>query len=214
MKNILCFGDSNTYGLVPGTMNERYGWNVRWTSIVDEKLRDRGYRVIEEGLCGRTTIFEDELRDNRRGVDMLPALLETHNLIDIVILMLGTNDCKTAYSSSPELIGKGIEKLLGQISMYAPHSKILLMSPIFLGERIWEDGFDGEFDKHSIEISKKLPHVYEKLARRKEIYYLKASDYAQPSSIDMEHLDEEQHQKLALAVVDYLEQMIGKSLVA
>ena len=50
MKQILCFGDSNTYGLIPGT-KERYGWGVRWTSILDEKMRGHGYRVIEEGLC-------------------------------------------------------------------------------------------------------------------------------------------------------------------
>ena len=55
MKQILCFGDSNTYGLIPGTTNQRYGWGTRWTSILDDKVRTKGYSVIEEGLCGRTT---------------------------------------------------------------------------------------------------------------------------------------------------------------
>ena len=55
MKQILCFGDSNTYGLIPGTTNQRYGWGTRWTSILDEKVRTKGYRVIEEGLCARGT---------------------------------------------------------------------------------------------------------------------------------------------------------------
>ena len=59
MKQILCFGDSNTYGLIPGTTNQRYGWGTRWTSILDDKVRTKGYRVIEEGLCGRTTVFDD-----------------------------------------------------------------------------------------------------------------------------------------------------------
>lgn len=57
MKQILCFGDSNTYGLVPAT-TDRYGWGVRWTSIINEKLGLQEYRVIEEGLCGRTTVFD------------------------------------------------------------------------------------------------------------------------------------------------------------
>lgn len=57
MKQILCFGDSNTYGLIPGTTNQRYGWGTRWTSILDDKVRTKGYRVIEEGLCGRTTVL-------------------------------------------------------------------------------------------------------------------------------------------------------------
>ena len=78
MKNILVFGDSNTWGLIPGT-HERYPWGVRWTSILQEKERCNNTRIIEEGLCGRTTIFEDELRPGRKGLDMLPVLLETHN---------------------------------------------------------------------------------------------------------------------------------------
>lgn len=60
MRQILCFGDSNTYGLIPGTKN-RYDWETRWTGILDRKLKDKGYRVVEEGLCGRTTVFEDPL---------------------------------------------------------------------------------------------------------------------------------------------------------
>ena len=60
MKQILCFGDSNTWGLIPKT-NKRYEWGVRWTSLLNESLNDKKegvYRVIEEGLCGRTTVFE------------------------------------------------------------------------------------------------------------------------------------------------------------
>lgn len=114
MKSILCFGDSNTYGLVPGT-NNRYEWGTRWSSILDECVRDKGYRVVEEGLCGRTTIFEDPLRDGRRGTELLPTILESHKPVDMVVLMLGTNDCKTVYDASAEVIGKGIEKLISQI---------------------------------------------------------------------------------------------------
>lgn len=72
MRQILCFGDSNTYGLIPGTAN-RYSWGTRWTSILDEKLQFYGYRVAEEGLCGRTTMFADAYRPGRSGIDMLPA---------------------------------------------------------------------------------------------------------------------------------------------
>ena len=75
MKEILCFGDSNTYGLIPGTTS-RFDRSTRWTGILESALFPNGYKIVEEGLCGRTTIFEDELRDNRRGIDMLPALLE------------------------------------------------------------------------------------------------------------------------------------------
>ena len=75
MREILCFGDSNTYGLIPGT-KERYKENIRWTGILQQKLKEQDCRIVEEGLCGRTTVFEDELRKNRKGSDLLPVLLK------------------------------------------------------------------------------------------------------------------------------------------
>lgn len=116
MKQILCFGDSNTYGLIPGT-KARYDWNIRWSGILGERMRPYGYRVVEEGLCGRTTVFDDLYRDGRNASKMLQAILETHDPIDRIILMLGTNDCKSAYNATPEDIGAGIELLLEQIEI-------------------------------------------------------------------------------------------------
>lgn len=141
MKQILCFGDSNTYGLIPET-GERYEFEERWSGILSGSLEKDGYRIIEEGLCGRTTVFEDELRTGRRGADLLPVLLESHKPVERVILMLGTNDCKTVYGASAEVIGKGIEKLIGQIESADKNIKILLISPIWLGEKVWEEGYD------------------------------------------------------------------------
>ena len=89
MKQILCFGDSNTWGLIPKT-NQRYPWGVRWTSILDNELNrhfNNEYRVIEEGLCGRTTVFDDPLRDGRNSFKLLPTILESHNPVTDVILM-------------------------------------------------------------------------------------------------------------------------------
>lgn len=77
MRQVLCFGDSNTYGYVPGTA-ERYDWDTRWTGIVGTGLMEKGYIVQEEGLCGRTTVFDDPLRPGRRGSELLPIILETH----------------------------------------------------------------------------------------------------------------------------------------
>ncbi len=208
MKQILCFGDSNTYGLIPAT-DKRYGWGVRWTSILNEKLTKHSYRVIEEGLCGRTTIFEDPLRKGRRGTESLPNILETHIPLDIVILMLGTNDCKAVYGACADLIGKGIEKLLEQINTFAPLSKVLLVSPIHLGDKVWQEGFDQEFSKLSITISKELDSVYKKIAEERELYYIQASEYAKPSEIDQEHLNEEGHKKLAEAIY----QRLSKELI-
>lgn len=208
MKQILCFGDSNTYGLVPGTKN-RYDWKIRWSGILQEKLLKQGYRIAEEGLCGRTTVFQDPVRNGRKGADCLPFLLETHHPIDIIILMLGTNDCKTVYNASSEVIGKGMECLLDQIEQKAPQSKVVLVSPILLGDGIWEKGYDPEFDRRSVETSKRLPEVYSKIAEKHGAYYLPASRYASPSKRDREHLDEEGHKNLAAALLNLLEGVIG-----
>ena len=105
MKQILCYGDSNTWGLIPGT-KERFPWGIRWTSRLQEKVKSEGIRILEEGLCGRTTVFEDSYRENRNGWRALPAILETHRPIDGAVLMLGTNDCKTVYAPTVESISK------------------------------------------------------------------------------------------------------------
>ena len=199
MKQILCFGDSNTYGLIPGT-KDRYDWDTRWSGRIGQRLWEDGCRIVEEGLCGRTTIFEDPLRDNRNGSRMLPALLETHQHADLIIVMLGTNDCKAAYGASAEMIGKGIEKIVGQIRGGAPDSKILLISPIWLGEKVWKPGYDPEFSEKSVAVSKHLAKVYRQIAEKENIAFLNAAAYAKPSAADQEHMDPESHRLLAEAI--------------
>lgn len=196
MKNILCFGDSNTYGYIPKD-GSRYPWGVRWTSILSEKLGLKDYQVIEEGLVGRTTVFDDPLRDYRNGAKQLPAVLETHGAVDIVVVMLGTNDCKTVYGATAEVIGKGVQRLIGQIRHYTPQSKILLISPIHFGTEVWREEFDPEFSQDSIRVNNGLAAVYRKIADHEGIWYLDASAYAEPSSADQEHLDERGHRELA-----------------
>lgn len=208
MKQILCFGDSNTYGLIPGT-SDRYPWDVRWTGLLGERVAHRGYRVIEEGLCGRTTVFDDPLRDGRRGTELLSVLLETHRPVDTVVLMLGTNDCKTMYDASAEVIGKGIERLLEQIRNSDPNIKVLLLSPIELGEGVGDVDYDPEFSPRSVEVSKGLSRVYRRIAKERNIFFLPASEYAEPSAADREHLDEEGHGRLANAIYQELEPLLA-----
>lgn len=206
MKQILCFGDSNTYGLIPGE-GGRYPWGVRWTSILNEKLGSENYRVIEEGLCGRTVLFDDPLRQGRCGTKMLPVILETHSPIDIVVVMLGTNDCKSIYKATADFIGKGIRKIISQIHSYSGKSRILLISPIHLGTDVWKNDYDPEFSALSITTSKELAGVYKKVCADENIYFLDASAYAAPSSADWEHLDAKGHRLLAEAVFQIISKM-------
>lgn len=208
MRQILCFGDSNTYGLIPRT-TDRYDWDTRWTGIIGKKLIKKGYRIIEEGLCGRTTIFDDPLRIGRRGTELLPVILESHKPIDIVVLMLGTNDCKSFYDASASVIGLGIKKLIGQVRNAVPKAKILLISPILLGDDIW-DGYDPEFNEDSVQTSKNIGKVYKQIAKEEKIYYLAASDYALPSKEDREHLNKDGHKALAQAIGNQLDRIIDE----
>lgn len=156
--------------------------------------------MIEEGLCGRTTIFDDPLQEGRCGIQMLPAVLETHNPVDITVVMLGTNDCKTIYGATAGFIGKGISRIVRQIRINTGQSKILLISPINLGADVWKSKYDPDFSALSVAISKELPGVYQKVCENENIYFLAASSYANPSSADQEHLDGEGHRLLADAI--------------
>lgn len=204
MGSILAFGDSNTWGLIPGT-KKRYPWGVRWTSLVQEELKEN--RIIEDGLCGRTTVFEDQLRPFRKGAEVLPLALEENYPLDGAIIMLGTNDCKTMFNASEHVIGLGLEKCLDELEKYLLPEQILVISPISLGEDVWRPEKDPEFDSSSVETSINLRQEYERIAKRRGNRFLAASDVAGASIVDDEHMDEEGHKALAFAIVQKLSEM-------
>lgn len=203
MKTIVCFGDSNTYGYKPDGSG-RYPEHVRWTGVLQERLKDEDTRIVEEGLVGRTTVFEDSLRPGRKGIDFLYPLLETHAPVEELILMLGTNDCKTRYQSNAATISMGIERLIQEARQFDDSLKILLIAPIHLGDDVWKEGYDPEFGKESVETSKQLKEAYQRTAQKYGCDFLAASDVAGPSEIDMEHLDETGHRALADAIYQQL----------
>lgn len=199
MRQILAFGDSNTWGLIPGTSPyERYPWGVRWTSLLQEKLPDD--RIIEEGLCGRTTVFEDELRPGRKGITSLPVILESHYPVNYAIIMLGTNDCKSYYNVSARTIGKGIERCLDVLEQHLDPENILLVSPMALGDEVYLEEKDPEFNRESVAVSRNLKEVYRSIAKKHGVKFLAASDIVKASTIDDEHMDAAGHRAFADAV--------------
>ena len=205
MQHILCFGDSNTYGYKPDGTG-RFLEGVRWTSLLQQKL-GADFTVYEEGLCGRTTIFQDALREGRRGLDLIGTAVETHSPLDLVIIMLGTNDCKTCYGASAEVIAKGLEKVIDKArEKAATPFDLLVISPIHLGKGVGEEGFDTEFNEASEAVSKKLAKEYRKVAMQNGAYFLDASTIAKPSVTDREPLDEIGHKALSQAVYQIVKQ--------
>ncbi len=196
---ILCLGDSNTFGLKPGT-SERYDASVRWTSLLQKQL-GRRYHIIEEGLCGRTTVYIDPYRQSRRMIDVLPVLLESHQPLDGIVLMLGTNDCKTIFHNEARNISKGMDYILQLIHRRMPDVPLLLISPIHLGDNVGL--VDQDFNEHSVEVSKSLASFYETLALKYDYDFLDASHIAKAAHEDEQHLNKEGHQAFADALTSY-----------
>ncbi len=199
MKQIVCYGDSNTWGLIPGTQ-ERYPWGVRWTSLLQEKLGTSGFRIIEEGLPGRTTIFDDPSRENRNGLKTLPLVLETCRPLDGAVIMLGTNDCKPCYQADPVQIADGLESCLKLLLDSVPAEGVLLIIPPPLGPSVWRPGFDPEFDRASVGKTRRLEDTYRQVAGRLQVRLISARNYASASGMDQEHLTPQGHAALAEAV--------------
>jgi lysophospholipase L1-like esterase len=198
---ILCYGDSNTWGDDPRIGAPRYPANVRWTGKLQEKLGDH-YEVIEEGLCGRTTVFDDPKDEARNGKNYLTPCIFTHNPIDIVILMLGSNDLKERFNLSALDISKNIEILVKIIQKQAidqkgKQSKIVLLSPTHVNENIFNfallmQGFRGAGEK-----SKQLALYYEKVAKKYKCEFIDIAQYVEPSKVDGCHLEKVAHAKIA-----------------
>ena len=114
MKTILCYGDSNTWGCIPLTGAQpprRYGPAQRWPGVLRRELGD-GFGIVEEGLNGRTTVWDDPLEPYRSGKELLVPCLLTHQPIDLVIVMLGTNDLKGRFAVGARDIAAGAGLLL------------------------------------------------------------------------------------------------------
>lgn len=197
--NILCFGDSNTYGYIPGGAG-RFDRRTRWTGRL-QKILGKEYRIIEEGLNGRTTVFEDVTCPGRCGLDVIGTAVELYSPVDLLIIMLGTNDCKVQFGVSPDQIAEGIEKILDKAEESLPKDfKILLIAPVPMKEEAaFPDGLS-DFDKNSVVMSYDLAEEYKKLAQKHGCSFLDASKVTEVSKIDGVHLDSAGHEALAEAV--------------
>lgn len=200
MVSILCYGDSNTHGYNP-VNGMRYPEDVRWTGRLQMLLGD-GYRVIEEGCNGRTTVFDDPIEGWKNGLSYLRPCLNTHKPVDIVILMLGSNDLKEIFHATAEEIANGAGTLVNVIQEFTTEKqgfapKIILVSPPEIGEDIVHSPFYGSFYENAIGRSKEFPKWYQKVAEDYRCIFFNAAKYVEPSKEDSLHLSPEAHKKLA-----------------
>ncbi len=193
MKIVLCYGDSNTWGSDPET-GERFAPDVRWPGVLARDLGD-GFRVIEEGLPGRT---------------YLRACLESHKPIDLVTLMLGTNDLKERFAASASDIAQGAASLADEIlrSGCGPEGGapvVLLISPPPVG-RLAEmaEMFEGSEEK-----SGRFAGHYRRFADQYGCGFLDAGAVIASSDVDGVHLEADEHRKLGEAVAARVEKILG-----
>lgn len=209
-KSILCFGDSNTFGTNPS--GGRWPRTVRWPGRLQQLLGE-DYYVIEEGCGGRTTCHDDDLELCKNGRRALPVALATHKPLDLVIIMLGTNDMKHRFSLLPCDIAYGAGELVRLVKSYpyGPGYKtpeVLLVSPILLGEHIEGSIYTG-FSHEAYETSRLLAPWFRRQAEACGCLYLDAAQAAGPSPRDQLHMEAEDHLALAQRVADMVRQAIG-----
>lgn len=202
MNTILCYGDSNTFGTNPG--GGRWDIDQRWTGLLSAMLGP-SYRIIEEGLGGRTTVFDDPLEPKRNGLEYLPVSLQSHRPLDLVILSLGTNDCKSLNNANERIIAKGLEKLVATVRNHPygpgyPIPQVLVISPIHIGDDI-ESSIFASFDKSSAALSKRLADPIRVMAEQQHVHFFDAATVASSSPIDQLHMDKESHASLAQALL-------------
>lgn len=191
MPTILCFGDSNTFGYIPGGAG-RYGEETRWPCVLG-KLLGSGYRIVENGVLGRTTVFEDAGRPGKKGLDDLGPALEKEPA-DILILMLGTNDCKLQFAASPRQIADGMVSLIREARRIRPDVQILLVSPPILGPTAL---ICGDYSRESLNVSAQLAAAYRHAAEENDCAFWDGAASAVVSPEDGEHLTAEGHRMLA-----------------
>ena len=190
-KHIVCYGDSNTWGYCAAT-GGRYEDDVRWTRLLQEQLGD-GYLVAEEGVCGRTTVFEDPLNEGLCGFAHLAPALNTHSPLDLLVVMLGTNDCKQRYSATAQNIADGLARLVTrakQLPVWAGEPKVLIVAPIMIDPRVHQVPRVGqEMGEGCVEKSRLLPALMEQTARDTGCEFMDCNPYVQPGEADWMHFD-------------------------
>ena len=199
-KHIVCFGDSNTHGYCADPADcadggNRFNENERWTCLLQKALGE-DYLVLEEGLGGRTTVFVDALHESMDAVGVAYPVLMSHEPVDLLIIMLGTNDTKERFAANAAAIAVGMERLIQKCQSTpcwgANRPNILVVCPPPLGA-----GFHDEvMGKGCVEKSVALPPYMKAVAERNGCAYFDAKD-CEMNPVDFTHLTKKGHVQLS-----------------
>ena len=203
---ILCFGDSNTHGTMPMPsldFDGRFGHEARWPAVMARAL---GHEVIAEGHPGRTTVHDDPMSGpHRNGLTVLPALLESHKPLDLVIVKLGTNDLKHCFHVSAHDIAFCLERLAQVIRIQAPSAKILIVAP----PPILEQGCLAQMFAEGAAKSRQLAPAIQSMCARTGLHFFDAGQHIAVSPIDGIHYEAAAQVTLGLALADAVRDILA-----
>jgi lysophospholipase L1-like esterase len=208
MKTILCYGDSNTWGYNPATQ-ARFSRDERWAGVLRLELGD-DYLVIEEGLNGRTTVWDDPIEGYKNGKEYLIPCLTTHKPLDLVVILLGTNDLKKRFSLSAYDIANGAGVLVDVVQKSdtglddKPPQILLLAPPPIAKLTEYAEMFEGAEAK-----SRKFSENFRRVAEEYGCEWLDTAGIIVSSDIDGIHFEAGEHRKLGLAVADKVREMLA-----
>lgn len=208
---VLCYGDSNTWGQKPDKSG-RYTADIRWTGVLQQGLGDN-YYVVEEGLSSRTTNLDYPKKPGRNGRSYLIPCIGSHNPVDLVVLMLGTNDLKIEFNRSASEIASAVDGLIDDIESNAWNQQkaapqILILSPILVNgsARDFKAFYSHNYNEESVLKSQQLAPELKAVASNRGCHFLDTTSAANAGS-DGIHFDEASHPRLGLLLAEYIKQI-------
>lgn len=215
MKQVLCYGDSNTWGFNP-IDGSRFLLQERWPGILQDSLGPE-FHIVEDGINGRTTVWDDPyVGDFKNGLKGLKYSLNAHKPLDLIVLMLGSNDLNYTDAEGTQ---KGLFQIMnllcncenafkdttrGSSPFWRSNPMVLLVAPITRHPSAVSRMANGQF---LYDESTKLGALVKSLAKEFNMPFLDASAIAQPSEIDTLHMDKENHYLLANSIASAIKEI-------
>ena len=211
-KHILCFGDSNTHGWCSDPSDSadhgaRFNEDERWTQVLQTKLGHKDYLVIEEGRSGRTTVFEDPLYEGLCGLNYITPCLSSHQPIDLLIIMLGTNDTKDRFGCNAACIAQGMSRLIKKAKdtecWGGKKPNILVICPPVMSDGLLTGVLHGVMGETCPAKSRELAKEYKIICDLHGVHFLDAEELGcEFNKVDFMHLTRKGHATLANALAD------------
>lgn len=212
MYRILCYGDSNTWGFRPDQPFTRFPQDIRWTGVL-RSILGLEHEIIEEGLNGRTTVWDDPFGDHKNGKTYLSPCLESHAELDLVIIMLGTNDLKAHFKLTAAEVAQGVKNLISIVRSSGSGRngntpEILVVAPPSIGKLTLMAGIYGD----APEKSKDLANQIRLITLLMKCSFMDAGEVVTSSSIDGVHWESDQHRCFAEVVSERIQADFLKGL--